>query len=550
MICGNPKQLMLLWVWLVYLYSPDEICHDWPHTQGHLGPNPASQWSGNGSPVNRASNGWAPELNHRPLSEPGSWTTISFKRRAGSSPFHRRLPQLIPRPAQTAPPSTSEDVGTCMDTRGDGPQKHARRPRSPATKEREAMAKRRARNLQTEAYAMERIAHAEGRQIRYPILTNPEGEIIGNWGKWQAADRSIAEVTVDRKIREYRKEPVAWKWFLKTIQRELDLRFYFVYPVKPEVLSSYLSMILANDRYKWHKYYVKTSGGQHQDCPDDAFAKLREFWESPEGKAKCEVMREIRSKVGKDVTFCSDFDSELTPTQQRRASTGSEEFHTPSSQPVKGNNSLQHTAAGEKLSDSWKEGMESRMDFLQSNLTELIQLIKGGAVSNRRPDLREDPSDRVVERNRGTCAPNLHEVDRITNEPADDSLHITHVEKEPPLENRIHDLSPVSGDTVLLPLDTEPQEEHAFSECAPAATSHDSCLINKSTSKAADHSLDAVQGTTSGVDVLPPAGTVAADFGVLTRGVRSPKTGACTKVPPEFQSPRDSSSLIPAKKTI
>ena len=197
-------------------------------------------------------------------------------------------------------------------------QRNVRRPRSPETKEREAMAKRRARILQNEAYAMQRIAHAEGRQIRYPILTNPDGEIIGNRGKWQAAVRSIVELTVDRSIREYRKNPKEWKWLLNTIQRELDLRFSFIYPVKQEILSSYLSMVLSNDRYKWHKHYVKTKGGQHSDCPNEAFESLRQFWESPEGKAKSEVMTKIRSKVGKDVSFCSEQDSELTPTRTGR----------------------------------------------------------------------------------------------------------------------------------------------------------------------------------------------------------------------------------------
>ena len=193
---------------------------------------------------------------------------------SGSSPFYGKVPHLIPRRANTAPPSVRENVESGMDMQG---RVNGRRPRSPATKEREAMAKRRARNLQNEAYNMQRIAHAEGRQVRYPILTSPAGEIIGNRGKWQAGVRSIVELTVDRNIREYRKEPTEWKWLLKTIQRELDLQFSFVYLVKREILSSYLSMILANDRYKWHKYYVHTQGGQHQDCPDEAFAKLREF---------------------------------------------------------------------------------------------------------------------------------------------------------------------------------------------------------------------------------------------------------------------------------
>ena len=182
---------------------------------------------------------------------------------------------------------------------------------------------------------MQRIAHAEGRQIRYPILTNPDGDIIGNRGKWQAAVRSIVEVTVDRTIREYRKNPQEWKWLLKTIQRELDLRFSFVYPVKSETLSQYLSMILSNDRYKWHKHYVATSGGQHEDCPDDAFETLSKFWESPEGKAKTETMKGIRSKVGRNVSICSEQVPEHTPTRPVRSTSISEDLHTHVSDQVK-----------------------------------------------------------------------------------------------------------------------------------------------------------------------------------------------------------------------
>lgn len=93
-------------------------------------------------------------------------------------------------------------------------------------------------------------------------------------------------------------------------------------------------MILSNDRYKWHKHYVHTSGGQHEDCPDEAFAALRQFWESPEGKAKSETMRGIRSKVGKDVSFSSEKDIELTPTRSRPSRSASADFHTPVSEQV------------------------------------------------------------------------------------------------------------------------------------------------------------------------------------------------------------------------
>ena len=367
---------------------------------------------------------------------------------------------------------------------------------------------------------MQRIAHAEGRQIRYPILTNPEGEINRNRGKWQAAVRSIVELAVDRSIREYRKEPWEWKWLLRTIQRGLDLQFSFVYPVKPEVLSPYLSLILSNDRYKWHKHYVLTSGGQHEDCPDEAFEKLRRFWETPEGKAKNKTMSRICSKVGKDVSFCRDQGLEVTPTPPERSKTALDKFHTPDSYQVhvgtflyvsldyrfnselftyshfhtldhcqsesalsrpcenlntyivatlyanpygtpmcsvwvmdapteygatvtygshahspkvvnsismpqvcqcyvttyissfhimyyngciltfllplhsQGTPSYNQSTLVEKLSNAWKAKMETRMDFLQNNLTELLQMIKNRAVTeNRTPDVLTPPCD-------------------------------------------------------------------------------------------------------------------------------------------------------------
>lgn len=46
-----------------------------------------------------------------------------------------------------------------------------------------------------------------------------------------------------------------------------------------------------------------------------------------------------------------------------------------------GTTSVNHSIPQEKISDSWKEGMESRMDFLQTNLTELLQLFKQGTAA-------------------------------------------------------------------------------------------------------------------------------------------------------------------------
>ena len=47
-----------------------------------------------------------------------------------------------------------------------------------------------------------------------------------------------------------------------------------------------------------------------------------------------------------------------------------------------GTTSYNQHGPADKLSDAWKLGMESRMDFLQTNLTELLQLIKQGTPLN------------------------------------------------------------------------------------------------------------------------------------------------------------------------
>ena len=56
-----------------------------------------------------------------------------------------------------------------------------------------------------------------------------------------------------------------------------------------------------------------------------------------------------------------------------------------------GTGSLNQSTPTEKLSDSWKEGMESRMDFLQTNLTKLLQLIKQGVGNEGRSSVHVLP---------------------------------------------------------------------------------------------------------------------------------------------------------------
>ena len=59
-----------------------------------------------------------------------------------------------------------------------------------------------------------------------------------------------------------------------------------------------------------------------------------------------------------------------------------------------------------------------------------------------------------------------------------------------------------------------------------------------------------VPATLSALEAIPPFTNMSDDPGILTRGIRGRKTTGCSKIPPEFQPARESSTLIPAKKAV
>jgi hypothetical protein len=140
-------------------------------------------------------------------------------------------------------------------------------------------------------------AHADQRQPKFPIPTNPEGKVIGLKTKWHNSVRSIARNVLRWDIRKYYEHPTEWKWILNTLTRDLDsLYTYTPYPLNRSYLSKYLSQALADDRAEWKKFYVQT-GQQHQDMPDEAFQVWQPWWVSEEGRMKSEQMRGLRAVV-------------------------------------------------------------------------------------------------------------------------------------------------------------------------------------------------------------------------------------------------------------
>lgn len=155
--------------------------------------------------------------------------------------------------------------------------------------------------LETEALAYEELhdAYAKGVHVRYPLPISPSAEILGQHTKWYATVRAACDRFIDYSICEYRKHSYAWKYLLKNITTELEKQFDATHPVRDGFLASYVSGLITNDRHNWKKHWVKTSGGQHEECPDRAFAVLDKYWSSEEGKNEAERMKHLGSLSGK-----------------------------------------------------------------------------------------------------------------------------------------------------------------------------------------------------------------------------------------------------------
>ena len=122
------------------------------------------------------------------------------------------------------------------------------------------------------------------------------------------------------------------------------------------------------------------------------------------------------------------------------------------------------------------------------------------------------------------------------------------------------DLSPVSGDTIILGADPPAQEEHTNSYCAPTHTSpessHGTNIFPNTTSSVTESLLnmantaDILVDTVTKCSETPSTGVITSNQGIQTRGARGRKTGVCSKVPPAFQPAKDSDAVVPAKKAV
>ncbi|KAG0575123.1 hypothetical protein KC19_VG320000 [Ceratodon purpureus] len=443
-------------------------------SQTGLGGHGLRTWPQHGSQHDTPSPRCAPERTHQPLGDIGCYTQHGNSQNPESSPFHRRIPYIAPRPAHTAPPTVSNHVEISADPGRCMPQTW-RRPRSPTTKEREALAKRSARNLQKEVYSMQRLAHAEGRQI-------------SDQGRRQTPTRTIRSTSI--------------------------------------------------------------SDGLHTPCNDPV--KYANRYDTP---------------------MCSDWilDAE---TEYGVTETYGSHAHSPevvnSTSLRQGTTSQNHSTLQEKISDSWKEGMESRMDFLQTNLMELLQLFKQGTgnaatrpvgvvadvtTQHRTPDTSDltAPTPCLAPESVPICV-------GVTKDPMPETVSALPNHMDPVTTDAPVHLSPVVHDTAILRADPRTQDEQTNSDCAPTQTSPKSSRGTNTFPKGAPSVTDTLQTFANTTSTLgdggsmyretPFAGAITSNPGTQTRGARGRKSGIFSKIPRAFQLAKDSSTIVPAKKSV
>ncbi|KAG0597427.1 hypothetical protein M758_UG337400 [Ceratodon purpureus] len=269
-----------------------------------------------------------------------------------------------------------------------------------------------------------------------------------------------------------------------------------------------------------------------------------------------------------ETPMCSDWVMDAT-TEYMATETYGSHAHSPevvnSTSLRQGTTSQIQSTPTEKVSDAWKEGMESRMDFLQTNLTELLQLINQGVGTEGRRPVPVVQSVATPMNSPHSIEEDVVGLDPSPNSKAKSLDSVTEGNQEevadadliPPSLPRSD--SPQSGDTILLNPETEIQDEHTTSECAPLLTSPESSrgtnIFPTTTMTTSPHFAStattlSLSNEGRGIPEVPTVGQSNGCTGIVTRGVWTRKRGACSKVPPEYQPAKKNDAIVPDKKSV
>ena len=74
---------------------------------------------------------------------------------------------------------------------------------------------------------------------------------------------------------------------LNLVKEEIDMRFTFTPPLRPDYIIDYLVDTMRTSRYQWHRHWKRTGKGQkHPQCPAENFPTLQAHWVALDAKAE------------------------------------------------------------------------------------------------------------------------------------------------------------------------------------------------------------------------------------------------------------------------
>ena len=139
---------------------------------------------------------------------------------------------------------------------------------------------------------------AASEQWPMKIACSPKGEIPKNIRLYVHTQfRASARRFLKLSVIHFRDHPDS---DLKIVKDDLDSRFEFNPPLRPDYMLWYIEQSLRTCRYLWRKYWVKTGQGEkHKHCPLRYFPPLVKYWKTAEAEEESKRMKEARNAAKK-----------------------------------------------------------------------------------------------------------------------------------------------------------------------------------------------------------------------------------------------------------
>ena len=148
------------------------------------------------------------------------------------------------------------------------------------------------RRQRNEYHRNQRIA---GPNWKTHIPTDENGEVTALRTVLNRSIRDIAGRVLDVTVKEFSSHP---KISFELIERDIDSKFSFDPPLRPNYIRSYLKDALSWTRYQWRSHW-RTHKTRHPQCPQKLYPTFVAQWDSEEGDIETVRMSSARRQRGR-----------------------------------------------------------------------------------------------------------------------------------------------------------------------------------------------------------------------------------------------------------